>query len=161
MNHPMRTLLLIFGICLLLPGCSIVEEAVGGAQLPGVTPEGQTLEQAGKHSAYPDKALLGEPLDIHIIRGAKTIRIDNRTPRVYRNVQIWLNHEYGASLGDLNIGQSEAYNLQSFINHHGESYPIGTFLRPELDRKLVMVDLFVDGKIHKCVVRLTKDWQLP
>ncbi len=144
----------------MLGGCGYISEM----KLPFITPTGKKLDapQAGpKPAAYPVDLPIAEPLDIEVIRVGNAIELDNRSTQTYAEAQIWLNHAYGAVLKNLPIGRSSQFNLESFINEYGELYPVGYFLKPERDRKLVMADLVIDGKIHKLTVRLADDWRRP
>jgi len=79
----------------------------------------------------------------------------------YKDVQVWLNQQYGAYLAVVPIGHGPLLNMESFINEHGERYPVGRFLQPDRDKPLVLTDLVIDGKMHKLVVRLAEGWKRP
>jgi hypothetical protein len=111
---------------------------------------------------YPEEAALGEPLDVQVIRlDRRNVRFDNRTTMAMQNVTVFLNHQYGAVLAELPVGDSGAVALNQFVNHYAERYPVGSLLEPEKAQVLVLADVMIDGKVHKMSVRLAEDWNKP
>ncbi len=91
---------------------------------------------------YPEEAEAGEPLDIVAVRDGDRLRLINRTPRTYGAVELWLNHEYVGIVDHIRIGTDNTAHLPDFINRHGESFPTGSFLRPERSRPLVTAEIY-------------------
>ena len=166
------------GACLLslLGGCSYVSEL----KLPFITEQGSKLNQEGEAEGrvpvvsdvaaavggnyrppmlYPGALPLEDPIDIEVVRSGNAIRLVNRSVRSYRDVEVWLNQDYGARLNELPIGASQPIDLESFVNRYGELYPVGRFLTPDRDQALVMAELVSSGRIHKITVRLGDDWR--
>jgi len=144
-----------------LAGCSYFSSFVEETKPPILTPEGQRVDAASDGpTRYPDDAPLGEPLAIEVIRTGNGIQLDNRTVNAYADTVLWLNEQYGAKIGDVAIGRGQPIALESFVNHHGETYPVGRFLQPDADRPLILADLVVEGTRHKLTVRL-QDWRQP
>ncbi len=111
---------------------------------------------------YPAEAETDDALDIQIVRqDRRHIRFDNRTTQSLNDVTIWLNHEYGAVIDRVPIGNSGQVPLLQFVNQHGERYPVGSFLEPEKAKVLVLADAVVDGKLRKMNVRLVDEWDKP
>lgn len=109
---------------------------------------------------YPDQAPLGQSLDVQITRtGRRQIALDNRTAGAYRDVTLWLNEQYGATIDEVPVGKGPTLNLLQFINQHGEPFPTGSFLSPELSREIVDAGFEIDGRIHPLTVRLREDWR--
>ncbi|MDH3584307.1 MAG: hypothetical protein OER86_08845 [Phycisphaerae bacterium] len=152
-THRHTTLLLL---ALLLGGCNYANEW----NLPGMTTTGSRTPK-GTAVPYPAEAPVGEPLDIEITRIDDAIRLDNRTVHSYSDAQLWLNSEYGALIDRIAVGRGDPLYLGSFLNRHGETYPLGRFLTPDKDKPLVLADLLIDGRLHKLTVRLGDDWQSP
>ena len=157
--QPPQVVALLF-LAAALSGCGYIQEM----KLPFITPSGQKLTDSAASAeiemqSYPQQAPLGPSLDIEVIREGNAIIFDNRSVAAYAGVQVWLNHEFGAEISELPIGRSKPIALESFINHYGEVYPVGWFLRPERDRPLIMADLVDQGKLHKLTVRLQGRWR--
>lgn len=110
---------------------------------------------------YPKDAERGEPLDIQVDRTGFAITLNNRTPVVYTDVEIWLNHEFYRRIDRLDIGESESFLLADFVNEHGESFPVGSLLEPEKAIPLINAALVQNGRIHAITVRLEENWQRP
>lgn len=140
-----------------LAGCNYVREL----KLPLLTEGGKQVDATAEPESriYPENLPIGEPLDVQVTRVGDAVRLDNRTVQRFENAELWLNHQYGAEIGEVGIGGNEPLSLRSFRNVHGESFPIGGWLTPDLDRSVVSADLVTGGKIHKLLVRLEKDWQ--
>lgn len=151
-NVGLRTLapaaVLLVALLLLTVGCSM---PFGGDR----------LDAPNVARAYPQELPIGDPLNVEIVREGNAIRLDNRTPRAYENVELWLNHEYGAPIDTLPVGRGRPIDIESFTNQFGESYPVAELLQPERNRKLVMADVVVNGEIRKLTVRLAPDWRRP
>lgn len=154
------TVLILMAAAATAGGCGFIDEL----NLPLLTESGRRIDGADPFESpdpmeYPETAQIVEPIDIEIVRSGNAIRLHNRTVQRYENVQLWLNHQYGAEIDQVPIGESGPYALQSFVNQHGEPYPVALFLAPENDRPLVLADMVRDGRIHKLVVHLQEDWQ--
>jgi hypothetical protein len=149
--------LLAASVFVALAGCNYVREL----KLPLLTQGGKQVDTTPEPESrmYPENLPIGESLDVQVTRDGDAVRLDNRTVQRFENAELWLNHQYGAEIGSVAIGGSEPLSLRSFRNVHGESFPIGGWLTPDLDRSVVSADLVADGKIHKLIVRLEKDWQ--
>lgn len=170
-------------VCGMLGGCNSVKSWAEDWKMPFVTPKGKELKEGEAKGGglpdiglagllgtpdpgdqepryYPFEAEVGESLDIEVERKGNAIQLVNRTVHSYKNGQIWLNQQYGADLAEVPIGAGPLLDMESFINEHGERYPVGRFLQPDRDKPLVLADLYIDGKLHKLVVRLV-DWQHP
>lgn len=142
-----------------LGGCDYVRGLATDAKLPFFTRKGSKVPTQAR--AYPSQSPLAAPLDVEVLRDGNAILLHNHTVQDFQAVELWLNQEYGAELPFVPIGQGQAMALTSFVNRHGEHYPVAQFLRPELDRTLVSAELVVGGKLHKITVRLQDDWRRP
>jgi hypothetical protein len=158
---PVYRLIIVASIAL-LAGCSYVEELVSPV-FEGAG--GKTLQEARAEAystrVYPDKAPLGDPLPIEIIREGKSITLENRSVNTIAGGQLWLNRQYAADLASIPVGRGEKISLSNFLNKQGDAYPVALFLYPDHDKPLVMADLLMDGKMHKLIVRLVDDWRRP
>ncbi len=157
---------MIFAVGIGLGGCNYVKEI----KLPFVTEQGKRVDKGTvtveeKVLVYPvvenPKTPFGDPIDIEVVRVGNAVKLYNRSVNSYSNVQLWLNGHYGVTLKEIPIGAGEPISLESFLNQHGERYPVRKFLRPDRDRTLVRADLYVGGQLHNLVVRLEKNWQEP
>ena len=104
---------------------------------------------------YPSNVQFAGDLDVVARRDGGTLRLVNRTPRPYENVQLWLNQEYVALLKRIDIGPDNQFDLSQFINEYGEIYPIGGLLTPEKTRPVVLAEMFEPaGRTrHRLLVR--------
>ena len=157
---PVPKMAILVFATLMLSGCDYVRGLAQQVRVPVLTRSGKELP-AVEARPYPAAAPVAGPLDIEVIRDGNAIVIDNRTTREYEGVPLWLNQEYGGRLDILPIGRGKPLALTSFVNRYGEPYPVARFLRPELDRTLVLAELVLDGKLHKLTVRLEEDWREP
>ena len=135
-------------IGLILPlslGCSTFRDATASA------------EQTDQLSAmdYPTDAPYGEDLDVLVVRSDADIRLVNRTARNYRGMVLWLNQQYAAQAGPVQIGTDNLLKLTGFINRYREPYPVGTFLNPDKTAPLVLAELYnpAEGVRHRLLVR--------
>lgn len=108
---------------------------------------------------YPMGMPIAEPKDIVVVRTGRTIRLLNRTAESYDNATLWLNYQYGARIPSIPIGASSLINLDAFVNQHGEAYPTGWILEPELSRPLTAADLVLESQMHKLSVELEDQWR--
>ena len=104
---------------------------------------------------YPAEAPYGPDLDVLVIRSDADIRLVNRTARNYSAMQLWLNQQWVADSGLIQIGTDNTRLLTDFVNRLEEPYPVGTRLNPEKTQKLVLAELYnpAQGVRHRLVVR--------
>lgn len=128
-------------------GCN---NGAGGLQLPEIPRSAYLLGAVADPTAaanlkaeiYPAKAKLGDDLDIVVVRNGDQISIVNRTAVEYENVQIWLNQQYVGQLAKISIGTNNRYQLNHFINSHGEGFPVGGLLTPDRSYPIVLAELY-------------------
>lgn len=130
--------------------------AAGGCQALGLgaTPDQARMDQLAA-LVYPREADYGQPLDILVVRQGAAVTLINRTARDYHEVEIWLNQQYVTTLARLDIGPGTHLGLTAFVNRHGEIYPVGGLLTPDLNQKLLMAELFdpATGLRHHLLVQ--------
>ncbi len=144
----MTRLLAVSGLIwalLIFPGCNLL--SLGG-------PNDETRERLARQE-YPADARYGPDLDVLVSRDGKLIRIANRTPQRYRDMQLWLNQQYVAEVREIAIGAGNRFELARFVNRYEESFPRGGFLRPEEGFPVVLAELYdPDTQIrHRLVVQ--------
>ena len=123
----------------------------------GRAPQDERVAQLAK-LVYPKDSDRGQDLDILVVRQGASISFVNRTPRVYNDVEIWLNQQYVNTFSRIDIGQPQNnrdFNLAAFHNDYAEPYPIGSFLTPEKNLKLLVAELFdpATGLRHHLLVQ--------
>lgn len=91
---------------------------------------------------YPEQSQVGPALDIVARTEGDSLRLINREPQSFRNVQLWLNRQYVRRIDRIAIGRSNRWSLTSFINRFREPFPIGGLLSPEDRRRVVLVELY-------------------
>ncbi len=141
----MPTLLFIgFG----LAGCSTLPAGVSAAE---------TVRLAAMD--YPDNAKYGEDLEVIVTREGRFLHLHNTGITVKRDCVLWVNRQYAASLPLLAIGTANVVDLTTCVNRHEEPYPVGCFLRPDLDKRVVLTDLFdpATGLRHRFTTRPPRD----
>jgi hypothetical protein len=107
---------------------------------------------------YPADTELGPDLDLVAKRTGPRLQISNRTPRVIRNMQVWLNRQYVREVPLIAIGSENNFRLTRFINRHSEPYPTGTLLAPDESEPLLLVELFdPDAQLRYRVVTWPTD----
>jgi len=133
MNNAMKVTRLMFVLYLLMfmVGC-----ATGPA-----SPDHPTVEHLAS-LAYPSDASYGDNLDLIAIKEGFNLRLVNRTPNVYRDLQLWLNQQYVHEVSRIEIGENNLYHLDTFINKHKESFPLGGFFTPEKAMPIILAELY-------------------
>lgn len=106
-------------------------------------------------SPYPKDAELGDDWDIIVVQGRDSLALTNNTPRIYQNIQLWLNQQYVADIESINIGPENTIPLRRFINEHDETYPMPGFLAPDKAFPVLACEIFdpADGKRHRLHAR--------
>lgn len=142
----------------LMPTLVLLTLALGACSSMGIG--GQPSASAIEHLSslvYPSQSDRGQDLDILVVRKHDSISLINRTPRVYHNVEVWLNQQYVNVVPRLEIGKdaSTRLALPSFIDSHGDVYPVGGLLTPEKNQPLLMAELFdpATGLRHHLLVQ--------
>ena len=144
-----------------LPGCAWVERggrAVEAANLiPAATADESTIA-ALKELQYPAGAPLGDDLDIIVIGKSKSLRLANRTPETYEDVQVWINRQYVRPVRRIDIGTDNTLSLGQFVNHYGETFPLGGVLSPDKAFPVVLAEVFnpATGRRHRMTVYYDK-----
>ena len=151
---PMFTLTRAFTLCAML---ALSLSAMGCSSVGLGLHDQATVDKLAK-LVYPSQSDRGNDLDILVVRTAGSIKLVNRTPRVYHNVEIWLNQQFVNLVPRLQISQSSGdthMSLTSFVNKHGQTYPIGGLLTPDLNQPLLIAELFdpATGLRHHMLVQ--------
>ena len=107
---------------------------------------------------YPKDAPLGEDLDIVVIRSNRQMELVNRMPRSYSDVTLWVNQQYVGRPVTIDVGSSLEVDLTQYVNKHGEEYPVGWLLGPDLRFPVHLVELFdpSTGKRHRLTVDIPR-----
>lgn len=138
----------MLAVCLavcLTAGCSAFRDA---------TAPPQTIERLADLD-YPVDAPHGPDYDVLLVRDGNQLRLINRTAKPYANMQLWLNRQYVADSGRVDIGTDNVRQLTDFINRFKEPYPVGTFLNPDQTQQLVLAEFYnpVENVRHRLLVR--------
>ena len=130
-----RVLTAVFALAvtsaLLLPGC-IAPESMAARE------ERFALAQL----IYPLDAERGPDLDIAVERRGENLSLLNRTARVYRDQQLWVNCQYVNIVPILTVGPNNTIDLNRWVNQYAECFPVGAFLTPDEARAVVLVELY-------------------
>lgn len=107
---------------------------------------------------YPKDSARGEDVDIVVTRKGNTLKLNNRTPQSYENMQLWINQQYVRDVKILKIGNTAGENrfeLTGFYNVRGEPFPVGGLLTPDKGAHVVLAELYnpATGKRHRLLVR--------
>jgi hypothetical protein len=111
----------------------------------------EEVVEAAQWSPYPIDAEHGDDWDILVRQGKISLQLVNRTARTYDNMRLWLNQQFVTDVASIAIGPGNSVPLASFVNVHGETYPVGGFLTPDKAFPVLAVELFdpADGKRHR------------
>lgn len=112
-----------------------------GCEQPPPVVDGPTAEVLSA-LRYPGQSEYGPDLDIVVVREGSSITLTNRTARSYAGMQLWLNQQYVREVDQIEIGTNPDMALESLLNRHSESFPIGTFLQPDLARPVISAELY-------------------
>lgn len=94
------------------------------------------------NAPYPAEAAHVQDVDVVVVRHGTEIELVNREARTFPAGQLWLNQTYMREIGPVAIGTNDRIALWEFHNGFGEGYPLGSFLRPEQNRRLVHAELY-------------------
>lgn len=120
------------GLCLLLlAGCSVQTK-------PSLTEK--EIDRLAAMT-YPVDAERGDDLDIIVVHDNDNLQLVNRTPNAYRGFTLWLNQQYARPIDTIDIGTDNRVDLRTAVNEHGQSYPVGSFLKPEKRMLLVQAEI--------------------
>lgn len=155
MHRQYRSRSLQHCLAVLLLGVSL---ACTGCNAAGLGQQDQLTTDKLASLIYPSQSNRGGDLDILVVRTAGSIKLVNRTPRVYHNVELWLNQQYVNIIPKLEISQSSGgkhMSLPTFINKHGQAYAVGGLLTPELNQPLLIAEIFdpATGLRHHLLVQ--------
>ena len=135
-------------------GCAKIE-----ASLPGFGSGSQTTvadpADAAAWTPYPEDAALGEDYDIVATQTREELQLANRCPRSFKNVQVWLNHQYVARAAKIDIGSGNRIPLRRFVNEHGEHFPVAGLLTPDKGFPVISCIMFDpgSGRRHRLLAR--------
>lgn len=142
-------LALALALLMLLTGCSIkTDPSLGDREVERLSA-----------MQYPAEGEWGDNLDIVVVHKGDTVQLVNRTPRPYRGMTLWLNQQYVRPLDTIAIGPDNVIDLTTAVNEHGQSYPVGSFLKPDKRMLLVQAEL-VDPQTnlrHRLIVQPKPD----
>jgi hypothetical protein len=105
--------------------------------------------------SYPGDAKTGRDLPIEAVREDNHLRLANTTPRVYNDVQLWLNEQYVQEIDRIAIGAENRYRLSRFVNRHGERFPLPGLLAPRKTQPVVRAELYnpQTQRLHRLTVQ--------
>jgi len=109
---------------------------------------GPTTQTPGQYRAalarlsYPEQADATGNLDIHVVRQGNTVMLANRVPKRFQRMQLWLNGRFVRRIDTLAIGTGNRYPLNSFVNRHGERFPLPGLLSPRKTQPVVKAELY-------------------
>jgi hypothetical protein len=112
-----------------------------GCEQPPPVVDGPTADALAA-LRYPGTTEYGPDLDIIVIREDHHISLTNRTARAYEGMQLWLNQQYVSQVERIEIGVNPDTQLPTFLNRHRESFPVGSFLQPDLARPVISAELY-------------------
>lgn len=135
-----RTMTRRTGLLALCAAALTILSILGCEQPPPVV-DGPTADALAA-LRYPGKTEYGPDLDIIVIREGQHITLTNRTARAYEGMQLWLNQQYVRQVERIEIGVNPDTQLPTFLNRHRESFPVGSFLQPDLARPLISAELY-------------------
>ncbi len=128
-----------------------------GCQYLGLVQPSADAQRAAELAkiVYPAESEYGDDLDIRVESSGSFLHVTNLTPRMYSDVQLWLNRQYVHPVETIRIGRSPSLRLVDFINKEKEPFPEGGLLEPDKRQRLVLAELFdpKTGQRHRLVVQ--------
>ena len=115
--------------------------ALHGCEQPPPVVDGPTAEALAS-LRYPGTSEYGPDLDVVVTRDGSSITLTNRTARSYSGMQLWLNQQYVSRVQRIEIADNPDLPLPAFLNRHRESFPVGSFLQPDLARPVISAELY-------------------
>jgi len=91
---------------------------------------------------YPEDATYGEDLDIVLVNHGQHIELVNRTPKTYKDMQLWLNQQYVYPIHGIAIGTGQNYLLNAFTNLYEESFRPNSFRKIKSPTPVVLAEFY-------------------
>lgn len=148
----------IFHACILSGTCLAASAAAPGCStLPASGSAAQVTELAALD--YPATAAYGDDLPVIITRENRDIRLNNTGTQAKRDCVLWVNRQYAFQLPFLGVGADNVVDLTACINRHQEPFPVGYWLRPDMDKRVVLVEVYDPAKKtrHRLIARPPQD----
>jgi len=143
------------GVLALAPfGCARMRASLPsfgyGDASPATNPAGPLV-----WTPYPKDAEFGEDYDIVATQTREGLKLNNRCPRSFQSVQIWLNQQYVAEVARIDIGSGNRIPLRRFVNEHGEHFPVAGLLTPDRGFPVISCVMFdpASGRRHRLLAR--------
>jgi len=121
----------LLALALVLPACRAPESVAARDE-----------RRALASLAYPADAERGPDLDIAVERRGTSLALLNRTARVYRDQQLWLNRQYVNIVPVIAVGPGNTVALPKWVNRYAEPFPVGALLTPDDARAVVLAELY-------------------
>lgn len=125
-----------------------------------LSPSGSAAEiKALAAMDYPAKAPHGDDYQVIVTRENRYLRLNHTGTETYRDGVLWINKEYACQWPLLSVGTENEVDLTACINLHQEPFPVGHWIRPDLDRRVVLVEWFdpLKNQRHRLVTRPPRD----
>ena len=102
---------------------------------------------AGAARPFPPDAKQADTVDIQVMRRETVITLTNTSARSFAPGTLWINRQYSAPIGALDVGQTVTLPLSSFRNEYSESFRGGGFFATEKPDVIAQVLLEQDGAL--------------
>lgn len=103
--------------------------------------------RVGAGASYPLDKKQTETVDIQVIREETSITFTNTTARRLPPATMWINGQYSAPIGALEVGETRTLDLASFRNEFGESFRAGGFFATSPPDVVVQVQLELEDRM--------------
>lgn len=140
-----------------LSGCAVDELFSVAYQFQ--RPVDPTLAEELAELKYPAEAEYGEDLNVRVIRDRTLAQLINVEPQTISNKQLWVNQQWVRQVERIEVGANEPFALVTMINEHGEPFPVGRWLQPEIGQELNSAELYDlnTGLRHRLTVQPVVD----
>ncbi|MEX0746341.1 MAG: hypothetical protein WD118_12120 [Phycisphaeraceae bacterium] len=91
---------------------------------------------------YPEAQEHGPEVDVLVQRERGRVRLINRSPHSFENVQLWLNQQYVVEVDTIAIGTDNRIALAWFINRYQEPFPTAGLLTPDRAETVSAAELY-------------------
>ncbi len=148
----------LFHACVLSgSGFAVLAPLAGCSTLPASGSAAQVAALAALD--YPANASYGADLAVIVTRENGDIRLNHTGTEAMRDCVLWVNRQYAYPLPIMTVGADNVVDLTACINRHQEPFPVGYWLRPDMDKRVVLVEVYNPAKKqrHRLVARPPQD----
>ncbi len=91
--------------------------------------------------AYPFQQHTTDTVAVQVFRDGTQITIVNATATAWGPSRLWLNQRFSRTISGLAAGETRSFDLHTFWDEDGESFPAGGFMSSRQDMPVRLVEI--------------------